>query len=96
MWALKAAVIAMGGLIVAGLIVVAVTIANRLGSDPASDGGEATAPIAVPPGAVVIETALDDGLIALRVRLADGATRVLVYDRATGRRIGSHAIVEAR
>ena len=82
MRALKGLVIVMGALIVAGLVTVVVTIANRT-----VDGGAATeAAFALPAGAEVLETALDGGTIALRLRLADGTTAIHVFDLATGRR----------
>ena len=82
MRALKGLVIVMGALIVAGLVTVVVTIANRT-----VDGGAATeAAFALPAGAEVLETALDGGRIALRLRLADGTTAIHVFDLATGRR----------
>ena len=72
MRALKALVIGMGVLIVVGLAVVVVTIANRTidGGKPSTD-----AAFALPDGAEVLETALDGDRIALRLRLADGTTR---------------------
>ena len=82
MRALKGLVIVMGALIVAGLVTVVVTIANRT-----VDGGAATeAAFALPAGAEVLETALDGGRIALRLRLADGTAAIHVFDLATGRR----------
>ena len=88
MRALKGLVIGMGALIVAGLAVVAVTIVNR-----SLDGGAATeAALALPEGAEVLETALDGGRVALRLRLADGTTAIHVFDLATGRRIAAARI----
>ena len=82
MRALKGLVIVMGALIVAGLVTIVVTVANRT-----LDGGAATeAAFALPAGAEVLETALDGGKIALRLRLADGTTAIHVFDLATGRR----------
>ena len=82
MRALKGLVIVMGALIVAGLVTIVVTVANRT-----LDGGAATeAAFALPAGAEVLETALDGGRIALRLRLADGTTAIHVFDLATGRR----------
>ena len=57
MRALKGLVIVMGALIVAGLVTIVVTVANRT-----LDGGAATeAAFALPAGAEVLETALDGG-----------------------------------
>ncbi len=80
--ALKALVIGMALLIVAGLAVVAVTIANRT----LDGGGPTDAALALPRGAEILETALDGGRIALRLRLADGSTAIHVYDLDTGER----------
>ena len=89
MRALKALVIGMGVLIVVGLIVVAVTIANRTldGERPPTE-----AAFALPDGAKVLETALDGNRIALRLRLADGAEAIHVFDLATGRRVATARI----
>ena len=82
MQALKALVIGMGALIVAGLVTVAVTVANRA----AGPGTATEAALALPAGAEVLETALDGGRIALRLRLADGSEAIHVHDLATGER----------
>ena len=82
MQALKVLVIAMAALIVAGVVTIAVTIANRASAP--EDATEAA--IALPAGARVLETALDGKRIALRLRLADGGETVHVYDLATGER----------
>ena len=84
MRALKALVIGMGVLIVVGLVVVVVTIANRTldGGKPSTD-----AALALPDGAEVLETALDGDRIAFRLRLADGTRAIHVFDLATGRRV---------
>ena len=86
MRALKALVIGMGVLIAAGLITGVVTIANRT-----FDGGgpPTEAALALPPGAEVLETALDGGRIALRLRLPGGAQAIHVFDLATGERVAT-------
>ena len=89
MRALKALVIGMAVLIAAGLIVVAVTIANRT-----LDGGKrpTEAAFALPDGAEVLETALDGNRVALRLRLPGGAETIHVFDLATGRRVATARI----
>lgn len=89
MRALKALVIGMGVLIAAGLAVVVVTVANR-----ALDGERppTKAALALPDGAEVLETVLDGDRIALRLRLADGAEAIHVFDLATGRRVATARI----
>lgn len=97
MRALKALVIGMGILIAAGLAVVVVTIAGRVGdkkpAEATANRPTGSAPIAVPAGATILETDLDSGQIALRLRLADGAMAVFVYDLKSGTRIGRHEMV---
>ena len=96
---LKALVVGMGVLIVAGLAVVAVTVAGRLAGppEPAVEAVEAfgTARVAIPPGARIVETATGDGRMLLRLLLADGGTRILVIDLATGRPSGEIDLFEA-
>ena len=99
MRALKALVIVMGILIVAGTAVIAVTLARRSADDGAArTGGDAAvaAPrIELPAGARVVETALDGTRIALRIVLADGTERIIVIDTETGRRTGAVDVVPA-
>ncbi len=96
MGALKALVIGMGVLIIAGLAVVAVTIATRVGtSEPAGPAGTA-GPLVIPAGAEILETDLEGERIALRLRLPDGTMAIHVYDLAHGRRIGTFPIETAR
>jgi hypothetical protein len=78
---LKTLVIGMGVLIVAGIAVVAVTMVNRMGGGAAPS---ATAPVAgrvaLPGGARILDAHADGKLIVVRIALADGGTRVAVYD----------------
>ncbi len=98
MRALKAAVIGMGILILIGFVVVVVAVIQRAGGD--GDGGAApiqTASPAVfgdvritlPAGAEVAGTSTDRGRLIVHLRLAGGASRVLVIDLATGKRLGA-------
>lgn len=90
---LKAVVIGLAVLIAVGLAVVVITIVNRLGgggSRGARDLGTITH--AIPAGAEVAGMTADDGRLYLRLRLADGTTRIDVLDAATGRRIGVIAV----
>ncbi len=110
MRALKALVIGMGILIVAGFAVLVVGLIQRVGVGGDGDGGVAgstpRAPIAgmkspavsgdfgdvrvsLPAGAVVAGVSTDAGRLVVHVRLAGGASRVLVIDLATGRRLGA-------
>ena len=93
MWALKGLVIGMGVLIFAGLIVVVVTIANRMGGDGAAKTPMATeSTLQIPAGAQVLETTLDGSRVALRLRLRDGATAIHVFNLADGKSVGVHRI----
>lgn len=87
MRALKFLVIAMGVLIVAGVGFIAITIADRSAKSLSGDAAPADVSVAIPPGSRIVETTLDGDRLALRLELADGATRVLVVDTATGREI---------
>lgn len=92
MAALKVLVVGMGVLIAAGLATVAVTIANRMAAPAPQAGPADAAALGIPPGAAVLETDLDGGRIALRLRLPDGRTEIHVFDLAGGRRLGRYAV----
>ena len=94
MRALKALVIGMGVLIVAGLVTVVVTVANRTLDATDAPAPATEAAFALPEGAEVVETALDGDRIALRLRLADGTRAIHVFDLATGRRVAVARIGE--
>jgi len=90
---LVALVIIMGVLIVAGLIVVVVTIAGRLSSGkqgtPATEASFGTVDLPVPAGCRIEETSTGDGRLILRLGDGDRCNQVLVVDLATGRLIGT-------
>ena len=94
---LKASVIVMGILIVAGTAAIAVMLARRAGDDGTGGGAASGAParFALPAGARIIETALDGDRVALRIALKGGGERVVVIDARTGRRIGAVDVVPA-
>lgn len=91
---LKAVVIGLAVLIAVGLAVVVITIVNRLGGSGGGRGARDLGTIthAIPAGAEVAGMTADDGRLYLRLRLADGTTRIDVLDAATGRRIGVIAV----
>ncbi len=95
---LKALVLGMGLLIVAGTAVIAVMIARRGDDGGAASGGASITPpkIALPAGARVIETALDGDRIALRIALTGGGERAMIIDARTGRRIGAVDLMPGR
>jgi hypothetical protein len=87
---LKTLVIGMGIAVLIGATVVVATIIQRgagLGGEPARSS------IALPAGARVVESRIEGGRILLRLRLADGAERLLVNDARTGRPIAVHDLV---
>ena len=98
---LKALVIGMGILIVAGSAVIVVKLAQTGvgGGDGGAAGAAASltpATFALPAGARVIETALDGDRLALRLALAGGGERVVIIDARTGRRIAAVDLMPGR
>ena len=95
---LIALVIIMGVLIVAGLVVVVVTIANRLGgadrtaSTPAA-AEFATVDLPVPAGCEVMETTTADDRLILRLGSGERCNQVLIIDMVTGRLLGTLRLV---
>lgn len=95
---LKALVVVMGVLIIVGVSVVAITIARRSGID-AEPETVATRPfddvsVALPKGARLIDWTADGGRLVLRVRAADGGERLMIFDLASGRRLGTVHLAE--
>ena len=88
---LKAIVIVMGAAIVAGFIVIAVTIFTRSSNTVGRSGGFRT-DVAVPAGELVDVTA-GGGQIVLRYRTAEGAEHLVLIDQATGRAAGTVTLV---
>jgi hypothetical protein len=85
MRALKAAVIIMGVLIVAGTVVVAVTIANRLGTRPAPP---AISGLGEPAGSRILGIAATGDRLAVHVTGGGVEDRVVLVDPATHRVLG--------
>lgn len=86
---LLALVIFMGILIVAGLVVVGVTIAVRLsGMDddetPAAKGGFEIADIPVPAGCEILETQADEDRLIVRLGLGGRCNQLIVIDLRSG------------
>jgi hypothetical protein len=80
---LKALVIGMGVLILIGMGVIVVTVASRMKGDEATrtapaPGFTATRPI--PAGARVVDMAAVGDLLAVRLELANGRTRLMLLD----------------
>ena len=109
---LKALVIGMGVVIVAGVVFLIFAIVEKAGeggpddpSRPGGPGGKSVAAgnvpaagnsvnnatpqtVTLPAGAEVVETRTGDGIIVLRLRLADGGGRLLMFDARTGKPTG--------
>jgi hypothetical protein len=104
---LKALVVGLGVLVLIGMAVVVVTIANRIGDGgppadraapaerPAGTPRFAPATVAVPRDARVVETVVGVGRIIVRLDLPGGRTRLVVIDAATGREAGAVDLVPA-
>jgi hypothetical protein len=87
---LKALVIVMGALIVAGLAVLAVTVARRAGEADFGIGeGYATGAIALPDGARVIGMTGEGDAVTLLVDGLDGTQSLITIDRRTGEHLGT-------
>ena len=81
----------MGVAIVAGFIVIAVTIFTRSSNTVGRSGGFRTE-VVVPAGELVGVTA-GGSQIVLRYRTADGVERLVLVDQATGRAVGTVTLV---
>lgn len=86
---LKALVIGMGILIVAGLVIVGWAVVNQAGNLSNGSKGFDPAAIDLPAGAVVRETRLDGNRIVVRIDLAAGGSRLLILDARTGELSGT-------
>ena len=87
--ALLAVVIFMGILIVAGMVVVGVTIAIRLGSlgegeKPAAAGGFGEAAVPIPAGCAIVESRPDGNRLIVRLGSGGRCDQVLVIDLRSG------------
>src|SRR5262245_6236347 len=98
---LVALVIIMGVLIVVGLVVVAVTIVNRMsGAAPAAATGArpsfGTVDLPAPAGCQVVETSTADDRLILRLGSGDRCNQVLIVDMASGTLLGTLRIAPAQ
>ena len=96
MQALKALVIFLGVLILIAAGVVGVTIYKRatgkieaaVGAAPKAKQSFGKQTVALPPGARLEDASASAGRLILRLRLADGTPRLLLYDLETGAALG--------
>lgn len=81
----------MGILIVAGTMVVGVTIVNRMTGNYASRDSAIswTAPVALPGDAEVVSVSADSGHLYLHLKTAHGVSTILVLDGFTGQQLGT-------
>jgi hypothetical protein len=79
----KAIVIGMGVLIVAGFIIVAVTLVIRMQGAAEPDSAYRTT-LSLPNGTAITETSMVDGEVLLRLKAADGASWLMIIDARTG------------
>lgn len=98
MQTLKGLVIFMGVLIVIMMVAVGYGIVVKFGSladreedsaGQAVDAWDGNPHVSVPAGARVVETVAADGRLVVRLALADGSARYLVFDLANGRQVGA-------
>ena len=93
MRALKTLVIGMAVLIFAGVVVLIIGIIDR--SSELGDNntvrltGFGSVQFELPFGAVVQDTDIDDNRILLRIKLADGGSRLILLSVATGMQVGT-------
>lgn len=94
---LLALVIIMGVMIVAGLVVVVVTIAMRLsgsGTDAAAPGaGFEALDLPIPAGCQVMEMVAADDRLILRLGSGERCNKILLVDAASGRHVGTVRLV---
>ena len=93
---LKILVAVMGALLVVGVVVLAVSIAARMGHRPATPGQAFTAPaITLPHGASIEKMSVGADRIVLEILLADRFAELVVIDLATGRLVEMVPLKEA-
>lgn len=94
---LVALVIIMGVLIVAGIVVIVVTIVSRMSGDRTANSPVATqfavADLAVPAGCQVMETTTAADRLILRLGTGERCNQVLIVDMSTGKLLGTLRLV---
>jgi hypothetical protein len=94
--ALKILVLAMGVLLVAGIVALVATVAIRLAHrSPPPQETVAAPPITLPHGSTIEQMSTGPDRIVLDVALADGSVELVVIDLATGRLVGIFPLKEA-
>jgi len=96
MRAIKAVVIGMGLLILAGFVIVGVTLVMRM-QEVGTPEGAFQSLATLPAGARIVETQITDERIVLRLETAAGGQSLLILNAKDGREIGRIALaVEGR
>jgi len=95
MRALKALVIVMGVLIVAGTAVVIVTVGKRVSQAGRAAPGSVAASLALPPGCKVAEMTTIGDRLALRLEGEGDCRQILLVDPATASITGHIGLVPA-
>ena len=89
---LKAMVIGMGVLIIAGVIFLIYAIVQKSGDEAGGGFGSNKLPmvsnVVLPAGAELVETAVGAQRIVLRLRLLNGSGRLIILDAETGNLTG--------
>ncbi len=91
MQAIKAIVIGMGFLIVAGMAILVYGLTSGFETSKSADGAAAFGTIraTLPSGATVQGTDLDGDTMLVRLGLPDGGVRIMVFRLSDGRQIGT-------
>jgi hypothetical protein len=90
---LKALVIGMGVLIVAGVVALAVLMVNRVGGEPSPLAPPVAGRIDLPQGARIAETHVDGKTVVLRLTMPDGSSRIALYE-TSGKLVSMIEVVE--
>ncbi len=87
---LKAVVIVLGVMIVAGAVVIAVELVRRMGNMPGAPAERyAEATVALPAGARALSVTGDGEAVSLLVEGPDGQQQLLTIDRRSGEILGT-------
>jgi len=91
MQAIKAIVIGMGFLIVAGMVVLVYGLTSGFETSKGGDGSAAFGTIraTLPSGATVQRTDLDGDTMIVRLGMPDGGVQIMVFRLSDGRQIGT-------
>jgi hypothetical protein len=92
MQALKALVIGMGILIIAGMAILVYGLSNKFGtslSPKASDAAFGTIRASLPAGAAVESVLLQDGSVLVHLAMPDGGAQLMVFRLSDGRQTGT-------